>query len=116
MSEQEPEAAHAPEVRRRDRNPRLRVVRHVYGHANRHRRRRDGETGTDSVSVTLGDSFSDDYGTGYNYEHADAGRAYRDTSTGTYYAVGSNDYLYFPASTSTRKETSEGYYEAVSSC
>ncbi|EFW93255.1 poly(3-hydroxybutyrate) depolymerase [Haladaptatus paucihalophilus DX253] len=76
----------------------------------------DGATATDSVTVTVGSGFSGYCGTAYNYEHGDAGRAYQDTSTGAYYAVGSDDYLGFPAYTSTLKETSEGYYETVSSC
>lgn len=76
----------------------------------------DGATGNDSVTISVGSGFSGYCGTAYNYEHADAGRAYQDTSTGAYYAVGSDDYLGFPAYTSTLKETSEGYYEAVSSC
>ncbi|MGA9401285.1 PHB depolymerase family esterase [Haladaptatus sp.] len=75
-----------------------------------------GATATDSVTLSVGSGFSGYCGTAYNYEHADAGRAYQDTSTGAYYAVGSDDYLGFPAYTSTLKETSEGYYEAVSSC
>jgi len=75
-----------------------------------------GAAGTDSVSITVGSGFSSYCGTAYTYEHANAGRAYQDTSTGAYFAVGSDDYLGLPASTSTQKETSEGYYEAVSSC
>ncbi|WP_231182642.1 hypothetical protein [Haladaptatus sp. DYF46] len=67
------------------------------------------------MSVTLGTGFSGDCGPAYTYEHADAGRAYRDTSTGVLRRP-SEDYLDFPAYTSTLKETSEGYYEAVSSC
>ncbi|ODR82408.1 hypothetical protein BG842_16695 [Haladaptatus sp. W1] len=76
----------------------------------------DGATAADSVTVTVGSGFSGYCGTAYNYEHGDAGRAYQDTSTGAYYAVGSDDYLDFPAYTSTLKETSEEYYETVSSC
>ncbi len=76
----------------------------------------DGTTDTDSVTVTVGDGFSGYCGSATNYDHGTAGRAYQDTSTGAYYAVGSDDYLGYPAYTSTLKETSEGYFETVSSC
>ncbi|WP_233274695.1 extracellular catalytic domain type 1 short-chain-length polyhydroxyalkanoate depolymerase [Haladaptatus cibarius] len=75
-----------------------------------------GATDTDSVVVTVGDEFSGYCGSATNYDHGTAGRAYQDTSTGAYYAVGSDDYLGFPAYTSTLKETSAGYFETVSSC
>ena len=99
------------ERQRRDRNPRLRVVGRVYDHANRHRRRRREPT-----PCPLRSGYFGHCGTAYSYEHANAGRAYRETWAGAYYAVESDDYLGFPADTSTLEGTSEGHYEAISSC
>ncbi len=75
-----------------------------------------GATDTDSVVISVGDGFSGYCGTETNYDHSVDGRAYQDTTTGAYYAVGSEDYLGYPAYTSTLKETSEGYFENVGSC
>ena len=44
----------------------------------------DGATGIDFASIAVGSDFFGHCDTAYNYELADAGRAYQDTSTGVY--------------------------------
>ncbi|MFD1513077.1 PHB depolymerase family esterase [Halomarina rubra] len=77
----------------------------------------DDAGATDSASVTVTVESSSGYcGTASNFDHGEAGRAYQSMSTGAYYAEGSDDYMGFPAYSSTLKETSPGYFEVVNSC
>ncbi len=77
----------------------------------------DGATATDVVTVTVeSDSFDGYCGVASNYEHVQAGRAY--TEGGYAYAIGSETAmgLYNSFYTTRLKETSDGYFEIVSSC
>lgn len=76
-----------------------------------------GATDADSVSVAVGGGSFEGYcGTTDNYSHVQAGRAWTDGSYA--YAEGSDENmgLYNTYETTTLKETSEGYFEIVSSC
>jgi poly(hydroxyalkanoate) depolymerase family esterase len=74
----------------------------------------DGATDTATVTITV-ESDTAYCGTATNQTHVDNGRAYY--SGGCYYAEGSSEYLGCISSTETTlKETSDGYFEEVSSC
>jgi poly(hydroxyalkanoate) depolymerase family esterase len=75
----------------------------------------DGATDAASVTVTVESADTGYCGTTTNYQHGEAGRATQ-SATGAYYAVGSDDYMGFPAYESTLQETSPGYFEVVTSC
>lgn len=76
----------------------------------------DGATDSTSTTITVESSGgSSSCTTATLSDHVDAGRAYY--SWGYYYATGSGQYLGFSGSTTVSlKETSDGYYEEVSSC
>ncbi|WP_330633514.1 extracellular catalytic domain type 1 short-chain-length polyhydroxyalkanoate depolymerase [Halocatena halophila] len=77
----------------------------------------DGATATDSVTVTVESASFEGYcGVASNYEHVRAGRAY--TEGGYAYAVGSETKLglYNSFYTTRLQETSDRYFEIVSSC
>jgi poly(hydroxyalkanoate) depolymerase family esterase len=74
----------------------------------------DGGVSSATVTIDVGE-FNGYCGTEYPYVHEDNGRA-ESQSDGSYEAVGSGDDLGFGGSKVTVKETSEGYYEKVSSC
>ncbi|WP_368280045.1 extracellular catalytic domain type 1 short-chain-length polyhydroxyalkanoate depolymerase [Halomarina oriensis] len=76
----------------------------------------DDAGATDSASVTVTVESTAGYcGTATNYAHGTAGRASQ-SMTGAYYAEGSDDYMGFPAYSSTLKETAPGYFEVVQNC